>query len=360
MSDQDAEKSFEPSQKRLDEARKRGDVPSSVDLSTAAVYGALGLGFTLLGPAAIDRLGAVAASMIAQSDQLSQSWLRAGQAPTLGALAGFGAPVLALMMLPLVAAIAVTAVQRGVTFAPDRIVPNWSRISPLAGLGQKFGADGLFAFANGLFKLMVICALVAGLVPRYGDQVIQSLRYSAGQTFVFLLQILVHLVFLAFLTSLVFGTLDYGWQWLQHRRRNRMTRQEMVDEHKESEGDPHTKGQRQQKGREIAMAQMLQDVVKADVVLVNPTHYAVALKWRRGDRTAPVCVAKGVDDVATRIRAKAAEAGVLVHRDPPTARAIYATVEIGQPIRPEHYKSVAAAIRFAEAMRKRAKGMAPR
>ena len=165
-------------------------------------------------------------------------------------------------------------------------------------------------------------------------------------------------MFLAFLTSLVFGAADYGWQWLQHRRRNMMTRQEMVEEQKESEGDPHTKGQRQQKGRQIAMAQMLQDVAKADVVLVNPTHYAVALKWRRGDRSAPICVAKGVDDLAARIRAKAAEAGVPVHRDPPTARAVYATVEIGQPIRPEHYKSVAAAIRFAEAMRKRAKGMA--
>ena len=104
------------------------------------------------------------------------------------------------------------------------------------------------------------------------------------------------------------------------------------------------------------MAQMLQDVARADVVLVNPTHYAVALKWQRGDRTAPICLAKGVDDIATRIREKASEAGVPIHRDPPTARAIYASVEIGDPIRPEHFKSVAAAIRFAEAMRKRAKG----
>ncbi len=358
MSEQDSEKSFEPSQKRLDEARKRGDVPSSADLSTAAVYGALAMGLTLFGPAAIEQIGTAAAGLMAQSDQLSQSWVQAGRAPTLGVLASFGAPVLALLMVPLMAAFAVTAVQRGVRFSPDRIVPKWSRISPVAGLGQKFGADGLFAFGKGLLKLVVICALVAGLVPRYGDQVLQSLRYSAGQTAILLLQILVQLVFLAFLATLVFGGLDYGWQWLQHRRRNRMTRQEMVDEHKESEGDPHTKGQRQQKGRQIAMAQMLQDVAKADVVLVNPTHYAVALKWRRGDRAAPICVAKGVDDVAARIRAKAAEAGVPVHRDPPTARAIYATVDIGQPIRPDHYKSVAAAIRFAEAMRKRAKGMA--
>ncbi len=119
--------------------------------------------------------------------------------------------------------------------------------------------------------------------------------------------------------------LDYGWQYLQHRRRNRMSRQEMVDEHKDSDGDPHMKGHRRQRGREIAMSQMLQDVAKADVIVVNPTHYAVALKWKRGDKTAPICLAKGVDDVAARIREKAAEVGIPIHRDPPTARAIYAS-----------------------------------
>lgn len=357
MSDQDAEKSFEPTQKRLDEARKRGDVPRAPDLATAAAYGGLALGLTVLGPTATDKFGTAAAALIAQSDVLSQQWVRAARAPTLGALVSFGAPLMALLLLPLGAALAVIAAQRGVTFAPDRIVPKWSRISPFAGMGQKFGADGLFSFAKSLVKMVAIGALVAWLVPRYGGQGLQSLRYSAGQTAVLICEILVQVLLFASLASLAFGGVEYGWQWLQHRRRNKMTRQEMVDEQKESDGDPHTKSQRQQKGRQIAMTQMLQDVAKADVVLVNPTHYAVALKWRRGDRSAPICLAKGVDDVAARIRAKAAEAGVPVHRDPPTARAIYATVKVGQTIRPEHYKSVAAAIRFAQAMRKRAKGM---
>jgi flagellar biosynthetic protein FlhB len=168
-------------------------------------------------------------------------------------------------------------------------------------------------------------------------------------------QILIEFLVLALLSTLVFGGLDYGWQYLQHRRRNRMSRQEMIDEHKESDGDPHMKGQRRQKGREIATNQMLQEVARADVIVVNPTHFAVALKWQRGDKTAPICLAKGVDDIAARIREKAAEQGIPIHRDPPTARALFATVEVGQPIRQEHFKAVAAAIRFAEAMRKRAK-----
>ena len=130
-----------------------------------------------------------------------------------------------------------------------------------------------------------------------------------------------------------------------------MSRKEMTDEAKEQEGDPHVKQQRRQKGYEIAMNQMLADVPDADVVVVNPTHYAVALKWDRLQGGAPICVAKGVDDIAARIRETANENNVPIHRDPPTARALYATVDIGEQILPEHYRAVAASIRFAEKMR---------
>ncbi len=354
--DDDAEKSYEPSQKRLDEARQRGDVPRSLDLSTAAVYGGAALAVTLSGHYALDRFGSAAIGMIEQSDSLSQEMIAASHAPVIGLLASFAAPVLPLLLLPMGAAVFSIAIQRGFTIAPERLLPKWSRISPLASLGQKFGREGLFSFGKSLLKLIVVCLLVLFMVPKYADALLMSPRFSAGQTGLLMMKIILQFLFLAFLASFVFGAFDYGWQWLQHRRRNMMTRQEMVEEQREAEGDPHMKGQRRQKGREIAMSQMLQDVTRADVILVNPTHYAVALKWRRGDKSAPICLAKGVDEVAARIREKASEAGIPIHRDPPTARAIYATVEVGQPIRREHYKSVAAAIRFAEALRKRAKG----
>ena len=357
--DSDSEKSHEPSQKRLDEARKRGDVPRSMDLATAAVYGGAALAITLSGGYVVTALGSAAVGVIEQADMLSRSMVGSARAPTLGLLAAIGAPLLPLMLMPMGAAIVAIGVQRGFIVAPDRIAPKWSRISPLAALGQKFGRQGLFAFGKSLLKLVVVCVLTAGLIPKYADSLMKSPRFSAGQTSLLMMEIILHFLFLAFLASLVFGAADYGWQWLQHRRRNMMTRQEMVEEHRESEGDPHMKGHRRQKGREIALTQMLQDVARADVIVVNPTHYAVALKWRRGDKSAPICLAKGVDDVAARIREKAAEAGVPLHRDAPTARAIYATVEVGHPIRPEHYKSVAAAIRFAEALRKRAKSRSP-
>ena len=357
--DDDSEKSHEPSQKRLEEARKKGDVPRSTDLTTAAVYGGAALAFSIAGTSVVNGLGASAVGLIEQSDRLSQAMVTSARAPTMGMLASFGAPLLPFFALPLGAALVSIAIQRGFTVAPERIVPKLSRISPLKALGQRFGRDGLFAFGKNLVKLSVVCVLVAGLIRHYAGILMMSPRLSAGQTGLLMTEIIQNFLILAFLVSLVFGAIDYGWQWLQHRRRNMMSRQDMVEEHRDSEGDPHMKGHRRQKGREIAMTQMLQAVAQADVVLVNPTHYAVALKWRRGDRTAPICLAKGVDDIAARIREKASEAGVPIHRDPPTARAIYASVEIGDAIRPEHFKSVAAAIRFAEAMRKRAKGRKP-
>ena len=133
----------------------------------------------------------------------------------------------------------------------------------------------------------------------------------------------------------------------------------MREEAKQSEGDPHMKAQRRSRAEAIATNRMLLDVPKADVVIVNPTHYAVALKWSRTRGSAPVCVAKGEDELALRIREIAATARMPVHADPPTARALHATVAIGREIAPEHYRAVAAAIRFADRMRKAARAPGP-
>ncbi|MEM1316396.1 MAG: EscU/YscU/HrcU family type III secretion system export apparatus switch protein, partial [Pseudomonadota bacterium] len=138
-------------------------------------------------------------------------------------------------------------------------------------------------------------------------------------------------------------------------KRLRMSLQEIRDEQKNAEGDPHLKSERRRRGQKIATNRMLLEVNKADVVMVNPTHYAVALTWSRKPGAAPECVAKGVDEVALAIRARAAEAGVPVREDPACARALYATVELGEEIRPEHYRAVAAAIRWAETVRQAAR-----
>ena len=350
----DTEREHEPTQKRLDDARKKGDVPRSVDLTSAAVYGGFVLALFIAGNAAVQHLGSAGMTLLGQADRLAPTFLRAGRPAAAGLLSNFALPFLPLILLPLIAALLSVAAQRSLIFSPEKLMPKLSRISVFKTFGQKFGREGLFEFGKSLAKLVVICVLVGILVSRHASDTLLSLYLSPGQSTALLVQILMEFLMLALLSTLIFGGADYGWQYLQHRRRNRMSRQEMIDEHKESDGDPHMKGQRRQRGREIAMSQMLLDVAKADVIVVNPTHYAVALKWKRGDRSAPILLAKGVDDIAARIRQKAAEVGIPIHRDPPTARAIHASVEVGAPIRPEHFKAVAAAIRFAEAMRKKA------
>jgi flagellar biosynthetic protein FlhB len=355
--DDDTERELEPTQRKLDDARNKGDVPRSAELTTAAVYAGLVLALLVTGRDAVERAGSAGATLIGQSERLAPSFLAAGRAPAAGLLTDFALPFLPLFFLPVIAALLSAAGQRSLIFSPDKLMPKLSRLSPIKTFGQKFGREGLFDFGKSFVKMIVICVLVVYLIARHAPDLLLSLHLSPGQSTALLSKILLEFLMLALLITLVFGGLDYGWQFLQHRRRNRMSRQEMVDEHKESDGDPHMKFHRRQRGREIEMNQMLQDVATADVIVVNPTHYAVALKWKRGDKTAPICVAKGVDDIAARIRAKAAEAGIPIHRDPPTARAIHASVEIGAPIRPEHFKAVAAAIRFAEAMRKKARAL---
>ena len=310
------------------------------------------------GGSAVRQAANAGMTLLSQSDHLAPMILRAGRAPIAGMLASFAMPFLPLLLMPMAAALLALAAQRGLIFSPEKLSPKLSRISPFASFAQKFGRDGLFGFAKSLAKLIVVCILVGVLVPQHANDLLVSLQVAPAQSMTLMTRILVEFLLLALLSTLVFGGFDYGWQYVQHRRRNRMSRQEMIDEHKDSEGDPQMKGQRRQRGREIATNQMLAEVARADVIVVNPTHFAVALKWKRGDKSAPLCLAKGVDDIAARIREKAAEQGIPIHRDPPAARAIYATVEVGQPIRHEHFKAVAASIRFAEAMRKRARDKA--
>jgi flagellar biosynthetic protein FlhB len=212
-------------------------------------------------------------------------------------------------------------------------------------------------FAQSAGKLVLVSLLLGLFMVRHADIILMSMHLTPGQSSAAMLQILMDFLFLILLIAVVIGAGDYFWQINLHSFRNRMSRKELMDEMKDSEGDPMVKHQRRQRGQEIANNRMLQDVARADVIIVNPTHYAVALKWQRSDRTAPICLAKGVDEIATRIREKAAESGVPMHSDPTTARALHATVEIGAPIRPEHYRAVAAAIRFSEAMRKRKNGI---
>lgn len=354
--DDNDDKSFEPTQRRLDEARKRGEIARAPDVNAAAGFAGLLLAALVAGETMLKASGGIGQSLLDQADRVSVQLSAGGRAGLAPVLSGFGQALLPLFALPFVAVLMALIAQRAIIFAPEKLAPRLSRVSPITTTKQKFGLDGLFTFGKSAVKMLAIGAILAFHLSARAPDIAGSMYLPAAAGVTLMLRLVIEFLSLILLLSAIIGGVDFFWQQAQHLRRNRMSHKEMMDEVKDSEGDPHAKGMRRQKGQEIALNRMLQDVAKADVVIVNPTHYAVALRWKRSDRHAPVCVAKGVDEVAARIRERAAMAGVPLHSDPPTARAIHAAVEIGQPIRPEHYKPVAAAIRFAEALKKRRKG----
>ena len=348
------DKQHEPTQKKLDDARNKGEIPRSVDLTTAAAYGGFLLVALTVGAGALRGLAALLAGLLAHSATLAANAFGGGGEVVAGSiLLRVGGALAPWLLVPGAVALAALIAQRGLVAAPEKLKPKISRINPLANAKNKFGRSGLFEFAKSVTKLLIYSVVLGVFLSQQMPAVLGTLSLAPAMVTVVLLSLGVNFFSIVLLIALAIGAVDFFWQRQEHLRRNRMTRKELMDESRQNEGDPHMKQQRRQRGYEIAMNRMLADVPEADVVVVNPQHYAVALKWSRSPGTAPVCVAKGVDEVAARIREVAAQAGVPIHRDPPTARAVYASVEVGQEIRPEQYQAIAAAIRFAEEMRRK-------
>lgn len=352
----DSDKSFEATQQKLLDARKKGDVPKSVDLFTAAAYAGLFATLTLLGAEALKSAAGTLAYLLDRPAELAQMIDNGGAAPVMEAMARqISINLSPIFLIPAMAVLLAIFAQQALVFAPDKIKPKLSRVSVVSNAKNKFGRSGLFEFFKSFVKLCIYSLCVALFIRAELPKIIGSMQTNPQMIFSLLARTALSFLFMAVLISACIGFLDALWQKMEHLRKNRMSRKEVQDETKNSEGDPHLKQERRQRAMAIAQNQMLADVPTADVIIVNPTHYAVALKWSRSAGEAPVCVAKGVDEIAKSIREVAMTSGVPIHSDPPTARSLFATTDIGKEIDAEHYRAVAAAIRFAEMMRKKAK-----
>lgn len=354
--DEDTEKSHEPTQRKLDQARKKGEVAKSADISVAASYAGLLVALLATGSTSALSLGQNLMVLIEQSDEISLLVFSESSRTVAG---GIGVSVLRSVLpwfvVPAMAVLLSILAQRSFLFTPSKLEFKGSRLNPIQNAKNKFGRSGLFEFSKSFVKLLVYSICLASFLRARLPEMVGSLQASPSMVAAELGRLCLEFMLVVLAVAIVIGAIDYLWQYQEHTRKNRMSRKELTDEAKESEGDPHLKQKRRQRAQEIAMSQMMADVPTADVIIVNPTHYAIALKWSREPGKAPVCVAKGVDETAHRIRKIAHEAAVPVHSDPPVARALYATTDIGQEIAPDHYRAVAAAIKFAEAMRKRAR-----
>lgn len=354
MSQEDdaSDKSFEPTQKKLDDARKKGEIARSTDLNATAMY----LGFLVCGVAfgatALVGFAEPMAALLANAHDISARVFDGNASPVLAPIMADAVKALApFALIPALFVVLSLFAQRGFVFAGDKVKPKLMRISVLKNAKNKFGSKGLFEFAKSTVKLVLFAwCLFAYLSARF-DETLLGVVAPAELSLIRMLGYAMEFLTIVCVLSLAIGAVDYFWQRFEHHKQNRMSHKELRDEAKEAEGDPHLKQARRSKAEQIALNSMLSEIPKADVVIVNPVHYAVALKWSRTKGAAPECVAKGVDEIALRIKTIAKDSNVPVHEDPPTARALFAGVEIGQEIAPEHYKAVAAAIRFSDAMR---------
>ena len=355
--DNDADKPHEATEHKLKEARKKGELARSADLNTAAAYGGFLLAAITAGASSVDRIGGALMGLLERSGSLAPIVFGDGNAaaPLAGLIAVLVAGLAAWFAIPATMTLLSLVAQRSLVIAPDKIRPRLSRLNPVQNAKNKYGLSGLFEFSKSFAKLVLYSLLLSVFLAANFSEVAGALHAEPRVIGGLLARLMIQFMSIVLLIAVAIGAVAYLWHHFDHRRRQRMSHQELREEHKQHEGDPHMKQERRQRAQKIALDQMMAEVPKADVVIVNPTHFAVALKWYREPGSAPVCVAKGVDHMALAIREAAAQAGVPVRHDPPTARALHATTEIGQEIIPEHYRAVAAAIRFAEIMRRRAR-----
>ena len=341
-----SEKPHEATQKRLEDARRRGEIAMSSDLtSSVAFFGLLGVAASF-GPSLVERIGEVLSTLVVEAGRAGPE----GQA-TPWPMARIVSVLSPWFLVPALGAILALTGQQAFVFAAEKLSFKGSRISPVSNAKQKFGRHGLFEFSKAAIKLLVFSTVLFFYILANLESLLTSASLEPALAATAMFSAAIEFLAVVCVLLLGVGALDYLWQRAEHLRNNRMSRKEVTDEAKEQEGDPHLKAERRARAQQVSQSTMMKDVETASVIVVNPTHYAVALWWDPSAGGAPVCVGKGVDQIAARIREIASEFGVPIHRDPPTARALFSSVAIGEEVQPELYKPVAAAIKFADKMR---------
>ena len=340
-----SQKTEEPTQKRLEDSRRKGQIPSSREVNNWIMILAGTLVVMMFAPAMMRDMLRVMRKFIELPHAMPMDAVHVGEVLT-GLFLDIGFILLVPMLILFAAALATGLIQNGLILAPDRLKPKLEKISLLSGFKRLFSMRSLTEFLKGLFKITVV-GFVATLmmVPEF-DSIEQVSKMELSDLLVYLHGLIVRLLIGVLAIISVIAALDFLYQKFEHLKQMRMSRQDIKDELKQSEGDPIVKQRLRQIRMDRARQRMMASVPEASVVITNPTHFAVALKYEMDDMSAPVLVAKGADHVAYRIREIAIESGVPIVENPPIARALHAGVEIDQEIPAEHYKAVAEIIGY--------------
>ncbi|MDN4035727.1 flagellar biosynthesis protein FlhB [Massilia sp. YIM B02443] len=353
--DSDAEKTEDASPRRIEKAREEGDVPRSRELATFAVLMTAGACLWAFGGMLVETLGrALKSGLSLDREQVYNPAILIERvfndivAVMLACLPIAGAIMLIALVSPLLIG--------GWLFSSKAFMPNIMKLNPLKGIGNMFSKNALVELVKAIAKTIVVgivaYIVISGQKEAMLGLAVEPLNESSAHALGMIARSFLFIVGALGVIALIDGPYQI-WHW---NNKLKMTRQEMIQESKESDGNPQIKGKIRQMQREMARGRMMQNVPTADVIVTNPTHYAVALKYAEGQRGAPMVVAKGIDDIAAKIRELGAEHKVAMLEAPPLARALYQHVDIDEEIPEKLYSAVAEVLAYVYQLRAYKKG----
>jgi flagellar biosynthetic protein FlhB len=351
MADEDdsSDKTEDPSQKRLDEALERGDVAKSQEVNTWFMIAGATLVLSSFS-------GSIGSMKMPLRNLIANSWMIRVDGPGLLALGQrleymlIGALGVPLLMLA-IAAISGNMLQHRLVWSGESLKPSFNKISPVSGLKRIFGKQAAANFAKGIFKLVALGSVMTTILWPERHRMESMVALDPAVIMGMITSLTMKLLGAVVAMLAVVAIADYFFQYRTWFERQKMSLQEMKQEFKQSEGDPHIKGRLRQLRHARMKKRMMTAVPKASVIITNPTHYAVALSYERG-MAAPICVAKGVDQIALKIREIAKAHDIPIVENVPLARALHATVEIDQEIPVEHYHAVAEVIGYVMGLKR--------
>ncbi len=346
MADDPGERTEEPTEQKLRKARERGQVGRSQDFGAVVMMSGAAILLLAFGTRASGMMFGVLRDVLGGSAPGRQ--VVVGDVTAILVWLGGRATVILVptMILMFIVAAFSQVVQVGFGLSPEALNPKLDRLNPVAGFKRVLGPKGWVKFIMDFTKVILITIVVIIVLVRWLPAVSQLPHSDLRTGAIVALRAMIELIAWMLLALLIIGFADLKYQKWQHRHDNKMTKQEVKEEQKSMDGDPEMTQRRSRVAREIAMQRVQQDVPNADVVLTNPTHFSVALKYDSKTMAAPEVVAKGADYVALKIREVARTHGVPIVERPPLARALYRGVDVGQAISPEHYEAVAEVLAY--------------
>ncbi len=349
----DPDRTEEATPKRKREARQKGQVPKSTELNSVVVLFALFVLMNALG-------GWMYTEMLAYVKQsLGPPQLTADISQTnlthvfMPHLIFFVKMFLPLGLCGLAVGVLVNYLQVGPLFTTKALKPQFSRINPLSGMKRLFSTHGLVELVKSVVKLLIICSFTYSTIKAHFQSLLDTLKQTPQDTALIVWSIIYQVALKICTFLLILALFDYLYQRWEYNKSLRMTKKEVKDEYKQLEGNPLIKNKIRQRQRQIASRRMMQDVPKADVVITNPTHFAIAIRYNPEEMAAPMVVAKGEGYIAQKIKEIAKEHDIAMVENKPLAQTLYKTVDIGQAIPANLYKAVAEVLAFVYRLKKR-------